>query len=162
MWIATVDFAKAFDTIKHKALWTALTHFGIESHYMCLLKRFFADQKATVSTDTESDIFEIKRGTKQADPLSSLLFNIVLQAALEYDLARWREKGMGISLGVLQSDCLSNLRFTDDVLLFSASLDPAQKYEVRLQEKYRKRGTENPPGKRRKFSATKDRTEEKR
>ena len=51
MWIATVDFAKAFDTIKHKALWTALAHFGIESHYICLLKRLYADQKATVLTD---------------------------------------------------------------------------------------------------------------
>ena len=39
MWIAMVDFAKAFDTIKHKALWTALAHFGIESHYICVLQR---------------------------------------------------------------------------------------------------------------------------
>ena len=27
---ATADFAKTFDTIKHKALWTALAHFGME------------------------------------------------------------------------------------------------------------------------------------
>ena len=31
--------------------------------------------------------------------------------------------GMGIRLGVLQSDCLSNLRFADDVLQFSISLE---------------------------------------
>ena len=30
---------------------------------------------------------------------------------------------MGISLGVLQADCLSNPRFADDVLLFSTSLE---------------------------------------
>ena len=54
-------------------------------------------------------MFEIKRGTKQGDPLSSWLFNTVLQAALEDDSARWREEGMRISLGVLQADCLSNL-----------------------------------------------------
>ena len=29
-------------------------------------------------TDKESDMFEIKKGTKQEDPLSSLLFNTVL------------------------------------------------------------------------------------
>ena len=32
-------------------------------------------------------MFEIKEGTKQGDPLSSLLFNIVLQVALKDDLS---------------------------------------------------------------------------
>ena len=43
-------------------------------------------------TDTESDQFEIKRGTKQGDPLSSLLFNTVLQYALEGDLKDGRRR----------------------------------------------------------------------
>ena len=106
-----MDVAKAFDTIKHEALWTALAQFGIEPQYISLLKRLYVNQKATVSTDEGSDVFEIQGCTKQGDPPSSLLFNTVLQAALEDDLAPWRDKGMGISLGVLQSDCLSNLRF---------------------------------------------------
>ena len=108
---------------KHEAMWAALAHFGTEPHYISLLKSLCADQKATVLTDKESDVFEIKRSTKQGDPLSGLLFNTVLQAALEDDVARWREKGMGISLGDLQADCLSNLRFADDVLLFSTWLE---------------------------------------
>ena len=57
MWIATVDFAKAFDTIRHKALWTALAQFGIEPQYISHLKRPHADHKATVLTDKESDVF---------------------------------------------------------------------------------------------------------
>ena len=32
MWIATVDFQKAFDTIRHKALWIALAQIGMEPH----------------------------------------------------------------------------------------------------------------------------------
>ena len=92
VWIATVDFMKAFDTISHKSVWDALAQFGIEPQYISLLKRLYADQQATVLTDKESDVLEIKRGTKQGDPLSSLLFNTVLQAALKDDLTRWREK----------------------------------------------------------------------
>ena len=65
-------------------------------------------------------MFETKRCSKQGDALSCLLFN---QAALEDDLARWRGKGTGISLGVLQADCFSNLRFADAVLLFSTSME---------------------------------------
>ena len=39
----------------------------------------------TVLTDKESDILPIKRETKQGSPLSSLLFNTVLQNSLEED-----------------------------------------------------------------------------
>ena len=41
---------------------------------------------------------------------------------MEDDLTRCREKRMDITLGDLQADLLSNLRFADDVLLFSTSL----------------------------------------
>ena len=66
MWVATVAFQKAFDTIKHKALWTALARFGIEPHHISLLRRPYAEQRATVLTDTKSDVFEIKRGRNEA------------------------------------------------------------------------------------------------
>ena len=42
--------------------------------------------------------FPIKRGTKQGDCLSCLLFNTVLQFSLESDLKRWQEKQKGIRL----------------------------------------------------------------
>ena len=53
MWIATVDFMKAFDSISHKSLWSALEQCGIEARYGSLLKRLYAEQKATVLTDKE-------------------------------------------------------------------------------------------------------------
>ena len=90
---------------------------------MKLLQRLYSHQEGTVLTDKESDVFSIKRGTKQGDPLSSLLFNTVLQYSLEEDLKRWQEKGKGIKLSDATEDCLTNLRFADDVLLFSTSLN---------------------------------------
>ena len=53
---------------------------------------------------------------------------------------------MGISLGDLQADCLSNLRFADDVAIVLYIPGAAQKYDVRVQETYRERRAENPPG----------------
>ena len=102
---------------------------------------------------TESDSLHRQRerrvrdeegGAKQGDPLSSLLFNTVLQAALKDDLVRRREKGMGISVGGQQADCLSNLRFADDLLLFSTSLEQLRSTMCDVK-KDRKCGTENPP-----------------
>ena len=53
--------------------------------YISLQKKIFRDQ---VLTDEESNMFEIKKGTKQGDLLSSLLFNMFLQKALEDDIPR--------------------------------------------------------------------------
>ena len=90
MWTATINFMKAFDSITHKSIWNALKSCGIEHEYISLLKRLYKNQKATVLTGEESDMFEIKKGTKQGHPLSSLLFNTVLQRALEEDIPRWQ------------------------------------------------------------------------
>ena len=88
---------QGFDRTKHKALWKSLEHNGINPAYVELLKRLDSPQGGTVLTDKESDVFPIKRGTKQGDPMSSLLFfNTVLQCSLEEDLKKWEEKPKGI------------------------------------------------------------------
>ena len=127
MWTATIDFTKTFDSITHKSIWNALESCGIEHDYIGLRKKLFRDQKASVLTDEESDMFEIKKGTTQADLLSSLLFNMVPQKALEDDIPRWQKKGgVGIYLSDNDHDCLTNMRFADDVLLFASSKEQLQ------------------------------------
>ena len=70
----------------------ALNSCGINHEYISLLKNIYKDQKASVQTDVESNMFEIKKGTKQGDPLSSLLFNTVLQNSLKEVTQRWQKK----------------------------------------------------------------------
>ena len=123
LYISTIDFTKAFDSIKHSAIWKSLRYYGVKPAYVRLLQRLYSRQEGTVLTDKESDAFPIKRGTKQGDPLSSLWFNTVLQYSLKDNLDRWQEKRKGINLSDATEDCLTNLRFADDVLLFSTSLD---------------------------------------
>ena len=122
LYISTIDFTKAFDSIKHSALRNSLRFYGIKPAYVSLLQRLSRHQEGTVLTDKESDIFPIKIGTKQGDPLSSLLFNTVLQYSLETNLKKWQESKKGIKLSDKTEDCLTNLRFADVVLLFSTSL----------------------------------------
>ena len=84
---------------------------------MELLQRMYGHQEGTVLTDKERDAFSIQKRTKQEDPLSSLLFDTVLQLSLKDDLMRWQEKQKGIRLSDKKEDCLTNLRFAEDVLL---------------------------------------------
>ena len=83
MWTATVDFTKAFDSISHNSIWEALKSCNVDHEYVSLLRKIFKDQKASVQTDEESEIFDFQKGSKQRDPMSSLLFNTVLQYALK-------------------------------------------------------------------------------
>ena len=92
MWTATVDFAKAFDSISHKSIWDALKSCNIDHDYISFLKKILRDQKASVQTDEESNIFDIQKGSKQGDPMSSLLFNTVLQYSLKDEIQRWQKK----------------------------------------------------------------------
>ena len=148
MWIATIDFTKAFDSITHKSIWKALKSCGINHEYISPLKKFYKDQKASVQTDVESNMVEIKKGTKQGDPLSSLLFNTVLQSSLKEVTQRWqREKGMGIYLSDHDHHCVTNLRFADDVLLFATSKDQLQKMLYEFKESTEKSVSQDPPRK---------------
>ena len=86
-------------------------------------------------------MFEIKKGTKQGDPLSSLLFNTVGQNSLKEVTQRWqKKKGMGTYLSDHDHDCFTNLRFADKVLLFATSKEQLQKMMYEFKESTEKVG----------------------
>ena len=101
-----------------------------------------------MQTDEESEIFDIQKGSKQGDPLSSLLFNTVLQYALKNVVLKWqRKKGMGIYLSDQERDCLTNLRFADDVMLFATSKGQMQNMMCEFKEATEKVGLTIHPNK---------------
>ena len=148
MWTATVDFKKAFDSISHRSIWDALKSCNVNNGYIRLLMKIYRDQKASVMTDEESNIFDIQKGSKQGDPLSSLLFNTVLQYSLKDEIQRWQKrKGMGIYLSDQDRDCLTNLRFADDVMLFATSKRQIQAMMCEFKEATKKVGLTIHPNK---------------
>ena len=162
MWVATFDVMKVFDSITHNSIWDALKTCGIEHEYINLLKRLYKNQKAIAMTDREVDMFEIKGGPSQGDSLSSLLFNIVLQVALKDDLPRWqKKKGRGICSGDGDHDCLTNMRFADDVLLFASTKEQLQK-NCATSNIAQKRWDSRYIQEKRRFFAAKARTVEKK
>ena len=62
-WAAAIDSTKAHDSITRKSVRDALKSCGIEHDYIHFLKILYKDQKASVQTDEESNMFEIKKGT---------------------------------------------------------------------------------------------------
>ena len=121
LWMAAVDFKKAFDSVTHYALWQALSDQGVPRGYINLLDKLYDKQVGMVKTEKLSKQFSIQKGVKQGDPLSSLLFNSVSEHIMRPLKERWETKKYGINMGETKGT-LTNLRFADDILLVSHSL----------------------------------------
>ena len=127
LWLALVDFEKAFDSVNHDALWSVLEKQGVHSKYVSVLRKLYYGQTARVRTDVDSRSFSMTRGVKQGDPISALLFIAVMEQCLQELKQRWKHlnsrrmrTGYGIVIDDPQ-DPLLNLRFADDVILIARS-----------------------------------------
>jgi len=125
IWLALVDFTKAFDTVEHAPLWEVLKTQSVPAHYVQLLEELYSNQVATVQTSRRSRCFSVCRGVKQGDPVSALLFIAVMQACFGELQGKWgkanaqrKGKQFGICLDATVRN-LTDLRFADDVILVS-------------------------------------------
>ena len=138
IWLALVDFEKAFDSVEHDALWQVLERQGINDAYVRLLRKLYEDQQATVLVGKESKSFALERGVKQGDPISGLLFIAVMQEICANLKSRWtrlnsRRKGHYYGIVVDSAGApLLELRFADDVMLIASSKQDIGKMIVDL------------------------------
>ena len=80
--------------------------------------------------------------------MSSLLFNTVLQYSLKDEIQRWqKKKGMGTYLSDQDQDCLTNLRFADDVMLFATSKEQLRNMMYEFKKATKKVGLKIHPDK---------------
>ena len=121
LWSAAIDFEKAFDSIEHERLWEAMLDMEVHPVYVRVLSILYAGQQGVVITDKISRRFEIRRGEKQGDPLSPVLFNAVLQQAMGPLVKQWVARGWGVKLGKDDDDQITNLRFADDLIIVAAT-----------------------------------------
>ena len=110
-----IDYAKAFDCVDHKKLWTILKEMEIPDHLTCLLRNLYAGQEATDRTGHGTiDWFEYGKGVCQGCILSPCLFNLYAEyikrnAGLEETQAGIKIAGKNIN----------NLRYADDTTLMA-------------------------------------------
>ena len=101
-WAAALDFKKAFDSIDQQYLWSTLREQQVPKTYIDILQDLYRNQTARVKTDKISREFTIERGTKQGDPLSSLLFNAVLENVMRRVKECFGTNKYGIKLGTTE------------------------------------------------------------
>ena len=118
LWVAAVDFEKAFDSVSHASLWASLHEQGVPASYISVLRKLYEGQTGQILSDRASRVFRLERGTKQGDPMSPTLFNALLESIMRDLKQKWEKKGFGVGVG---SRRLTNLRFADDIMLIGAT-----------------------------------------
>ena len=78
--IISIDAEKAIDKIQHPFMIKTLQTEGIEGTYLNIIKAIHDKCTANIILNGEKlKAFPLKSGTRQGCPLSTLLFNIVLE-----------------------------------------------------------------------------------
>ena len=81
--IAWLDFANAFPSVSQEALLEGLSKTGVGTSLVSIVKDLFDGATTQVRTDEGYTAeIQVKRGIKQGDPISGLLFNIAIDAII--------------------------------------------------------------------------------
>ena len=111
---AFIDFAKAFDSVWHPALWHKLLACGIHGNILRTIQALHANLLGSVRVNGAlTDWFSIKAGVRQGDTLAPTLFAIyVSDLALEINALN-----KGVTIG--DGDQISILMYADGVVLLA-------------------------------------------
>ena len=112
--VVSLDLAKAFDTVSHNSILRALKRAGIEGGTQSYVMDSLWGATTTIKVGSEATRpLAIKRGVKQGDPLSPLLFNLVVDEVLDRINAEYRGGTVGSDTNV------ALMGFADDLVLLS-------------------------------------------
>lgn len=115
LYICLLDVSKAFDSVPHQSIIRALKRKNAPQSFIDLVQDQYHDTFTSLSyKNLSSKRISVCRGVKQGDPLSSLLFNLVMDEL--FDIC-------GTDFGYTVGNNLNtNLKcFADDIVLVSGS-----------------------------------------
>lgn len=112
LYMASIDVAKAFPSVLHKALIEALRSFGMPAEFLRYTEYLYENRFTILQGQGwNSDKIIPKRGVRQEDPLSSPTFNILTHRLL---------KNLPRQVGVdIEKHSINASAFVDDMNLYS-------------------------------------------
>jgi hypothetical protein len=132
--ILKLDFEKAYDKVRWSFLLQTLWMKGFSSKWISWIKTFISGGSVAVNVnDDVGHYFQTKKGLRQGDPLSPLLFNIMVDM-LKVFISRAKLDGQVVGIiPHLVDGGLSILQYADDTILFmDHDLDKARNLKLLL------------------------------
>lgn len=121
MCLAFIDYEKAFDSVEHLGIISAIRNHGVNEAYADLLTNTYNNGYAEIRLERVSRKFPIRRGARQGDTISPKLFNAGLEEV--FRKLQWDTVGLRVN-----GENISHLRFADDIALISS--DPVELQEM--------------------------------
>ena len=92
--VLKLDFEKAFDTIEHSTILNMLKHLGFDDLWISWIGKILGSgTSAILLNNVPGNFFHCKRGVRQGDPLSPLLFMLAAEL-LQYIINKERTLGI--------------------------------------------------------------------
>ena len=111
--IISLEAVNAFDKIQHLFMIKVLERSGIQVPYLNIIKAIYSKPVASIKLNGEKlEAIPLKSGTRQGCPLSSYLFNILLEVLAR---AIRQQKIKGIQIG--KKEVKISL-FADDTIVY--------------------------------------------
>jgi hypothetical protein len=119
LYVAFIDFRKAYDMVNRNILYTVLFRAGIKGKMLELIKAIYNTVKACVKgSNGTTEYFDCLQGLKQGCTLSPILFSILINELANDIINNGRH---GMSLGAAEID-LFLLLFADDLTLLASTI----------------------------------------
>ena len=78
--ILKLDFKKAFDTVEHSTIIQIMTHMGFPDRWLLWVQTILSFGSSVVLLNgVPGKFFKCKKGVRQGDPLSPLLFVLAVE-----------------------------------------------------------------------------------
>lgn len=114
LYVASLDIAKAFDSVSHETLSETLEIMGTPPPMIAYIKDVYERSSTTLVCDGwTSDSIQPRCGVKQGDPMSPFIFNMVIERLLTR-----LPDDIGAKIG---SQVINAAAFADDLLLFATT-----------------------------------------
>ena len=135
--VLSLDAEKAYDRVEHDYLWKVLKAFGVPPGFIRTVEDIYLNAKSWVWINGwKTYSFRLKRGVRQGDPLSCLLFNYSLEPLGMVIRNTKRLKGIPIEK-TYRAKHLKIKMFADDTQVFLGIKDKASTFfEISSEFRY--------------------------
>lgn len=128
LYMMSMDVAKAFDSVSHETVKDTLTAMGVPPPMIEYIMYTYENGSTTLKCgDWESDAIKPTRGVKQGDPLSPMIFNMIVDRLL-----RLLPPEVGVNVGQVKFTASA---FADD-LVFMASTPIGLQHTIDIASKF--------------------------
>ena len=122
LYCAFIDFSKAYDRVDRQLLYACLRSHGLHGFALEAVMGMYEDVRMQVRVGGElAEPFPSEVGVRQGDPLSPLLFGLVIDRLEGFITERCGESGVGLAEQIVR-----DLLYADDVALPASSPEALQ------------------------------------